>query len=72
MWITTANWRYLKTRVLRPYFGPILSILCVVISIGCIAAGFYLLAAVTAGANLITTRSAIQRSKKKNSLAGDR
>ena len=70
MSIPAANWRHLKSCVSRANLALILSFSCAVISIGCIAAGFYLLAAVTAGANLIATRSAIRRSKK-DSFAAD-
>jgi hypothetical protein len=47
-----------------------LSISCAVFSLGCIVEGSYFLAAITAGANLIATRSAI-RSSKKGSIAAD-
>jgi hypothetical protein len=40
-----------------------------VISLGCIGEGFYVLGAITAGVNLIATRSAIRSSKKGNFVA---
>lgn len=64
MSFAVVKWRKLPWYVSRANLGPILSISGVVISLGCVAAGFYLLASITAGANLIATRSAIRRSKK--------
>jgi hypothetical protein len=64
-----VKWRKLKMCVSGGNLGPILSIWCAVISLGCIAEGFYVLGAITAGANLIATRSAIRSSKKGNFVA---
>jgi hypothetical protein len=64
-----AKWRTLSSRVSRDKWGPLLSISCAVISLGCIAEGLYFLGVITAGANLIAIRSAIRRPKKGNFAA---
>jgi hypothetical protein len=66
-----AKWRKLTFCVSRGNLGPTLSISCAVISLACLADGFYFLGAITAGANLIATRAAI-RSWKKDYFAADR
>ena len=53
----------IKAWILRANLGIVLSITCAAISIVFIEEGHYHLAAITAGANLIATRSII-RSKK--------
>jgi hypothetical protein len=66
-----ARWRMLTSRVSRGNLGPILSISCAMISLGCIAEGFYFAGMITAGANLIVTRWTIRSSKKGNFAAGE-
>jgi hypothetical protein len=66
MSIPAATWHHLKSQISGAHLGPIISISGAIISLGCIVAGFYLLASVTAGANLIATRFVIRRLKKEN------
>jgi hypothetical protein len=66
-----AKQRKLPSCVSRRNLVSILSISGAVISLGCIVEGFYILAAITAGANLIATRSAVGNPTK-GSLVADR
>jgi hypothetical protein len=53
-----------KPRIFQANLGVVLSISCAAISIAFIGVGYYHLAAIVAGANLIATRWAIRNSKK--------
>jgi hypothetical protein len=72
MSFAVVKWHKLQSYVSRASLGPILSISGAVVSLGCIAAGFYPLAVITAGANLLATRLAIQAIQSQKKIASGR
>jgi hypothetical protein len=63
------EWRNVKSCLLRLNLGPILSISGAALAVGCIAMGFYRLAVILAGMDLILTRlalGALRRPKNDN------
>ena len=70
--ILVTEWRNVKSCLSRVTLGPILSILGAALAISCIVMGFYHLAAIFAGLDLILTRLAlgVKGSKKDTLIPG--